>query len=101
MGAATTKVMRSLKAYINRYGEAPTPAELAHFMFIGGVIKRDDPNYTRPRLTELVIGKIQHQAGGRVRIGGGECEYLPLRYCSVTGNKAHPVRPREKGSVLR
>lgn len=102
LGAACTKVMRSLKYYINRHGDAPTPAELSHDMFTLGVIPRDDPNYTRPRLTELVVGRWQRQAdGSRVRVGGGECEYLPLRRCSVTGNAAHPVRPREKGSELR
>lgn len=100
LGAACTKVMRSLKFFINSKGYPPTPAELAHHMFTQGVIKRDDPNFARPRLTELVKGSWQTLAdGSRVRVGGGECEYLPLRRCTVTGNQAHPVQPRQKGSL--
>ncbi len=96
----TTKVMRSLKYYINRHGECPTPAELTRDMFELGVINRDSVNLVAPRITELGKGRVvKNEDGTRSRIGGQEIEYLPLRVCGVTGNKAHPVRPREKGSA--
>jgi hypothetical protein len=98
LGAATTKVMRSLKAYINKHGTPPTPAELTRWMFQAGVIKRDNLNTVAPRITELHIGKVIRRKGqGPVRIGGGEIEKLPLRVCRVTGGDAHPVRPVQKG----
>lgn len=99
LGAACTKVMRSLKAYINRFQEAPTPAELTRWMFQAGIIKRDSVNLVGPRITNLVVGNVVRQKDGtRLRMGGGEAEYLPKRICRVTGNEAHPVRPRQKGS---
>jgi hypothetical protein len=99
LGAACTKVMRSLKAYINRFQQAPTPAELTRWMFVSGVIKRESPNLVSPRLSELAQGKVvRGPDGSRTRVGGHEIELLPVRVCSVTGNRAHPVRPREKGS---
>jgi len=100
LGAACTKVMRSLKAYINKHQVAPTPAELTRWMWTSGVIKRDSTNLVAPRLTEMARGKVVRQAdGSTVRVGGREIEQLPLRKCHVTGNAAHPVRPREAGSV--
>jgi hypothetical protein len=99
LGAMTTKVMRSLKYYINRHEHCPTPAELTRDMFQLGVINRDSVNLVAPRLTELGKGRVvKNEDGTRSRIGGQEIDYLPLRICTVTGNKAHPVRPREKGS---
>jgi hypothetical protein len=98
LGAATTKVMRSLKAYINKHADYPTPAELARWMFQTGVLKRDNVNTVAPRLTELHIGKIVRRQGqDPARVGGGEIEKLPLRVCRVTGGDAHPVRPVQKG----
>jgi len=100
LGAACTKVMRSLKWFINKHQFAPTPAELTRAMFIAGVIKRDATNLVAPRLTEMARGKVVRQPdGSTVRTGGREIEQLPLRTCRVTGNQAHPVRPREAGSV--
>lgn len=99
LGAATTKVMRSLKAYINATADYPTPAELAAWMFERGVLPRNNVNAVAPRLTELHIGKVLRREGqDPVRIGGGEIEKLPVRTCRVTGGQAHPVRPRHKGS---
>lgn len=99
LGAMTTKVMRSLKYFINSHGYAPTPAELTHEMFANGVIPRDDTRLVAPRLTELAQGKKLYRADGTpYRVGGAEIELLPPRPCRITGNKAHPVRPREKGS---
>lgn len=99
LGAMSTKVMRSLKAFINRHQYAPTPAELTLEMFRTGVIKRDDTRLVAPRITELARGKvITHKDGRRERVGGHEIELLPIRSCAVTGSSAHPVRPREKGS---
>lgn len=99
LGAATTKVMRSLKAYINKRADYPTPAELTRWLFEAGVIKRDATNLVAPRLTELGRGKVvRNPDGTRTRVGGNEIEYLPLRTCRVTGHSAHPVRPRQKGS---
>lgn len=101
LGAMCTKVMRSLKAYINRHGHAPTPAELTRAMFEAGVIKRDATNLVAPRLTELDKGKtVRLPDGSTVRLGGGEIQKLPLRLCRVTGNQAHPVQPRQKGSEV-
>lgn len=100
LGAACTKVMRSLKAFINKHQYPPTPAELTRWMFVAGVIKRDATNLVAPRLTEMARGKVVRLAdGSTVRVGGREIEQLPLRKCQVTGNTAHPVRPREAGSV--
>jgi len=99
LGAATTKVMRSLKAYINRYAAYPTPAELTKWMFDSGVIKRNHVNCVAPRLTELHKGRVVRRKGQLpTRVGGGEIEKLPLRTCRETGGDAHPVRPRQKGS---
>lgn len=98
LGASTTKVMRSLKAYINRHADYPTPAELCRWMFQTGVIKKDHVNRVAPRLTELHKGKVVRQKDGtRVRMGGGEIEKLPVRQCRVTEGNAHPVRPVQKG----
>jgi hypothetical protein len=100
LGAACTKVMRSLKFYINQHQECPTPAELTRHMYRAGVINRDSTNLVSPRLTELAVGKVKRQKDGSpVRVGGREVDYLPVRLCRVTGNLAHPVRPRQKGSV--
>ena len=100
LGAAGTKVIRSLKAYMNRYQHAPTPAELTRWMFQAGVIKRDSVNLVAPRLTEMARGKVvRAKDGGTMRVGGREIELLPVRRCHVTGNDAHPVQPRQKGSV--
>lgn len=102
LGAATTKVMRALKHCINTTQTPPTPEELALWMFQHGVIPRARVQVVAPRLTELHIGKFVRRKGQEpLRVGGGEVEKLPLRVCRVTGNMAHPVRPREKGSVLR
>lgn len=102
LGAATTKVMRSLKAYINKHAVDPTPAELTRWMFETGVIKRNDTNLVAPRLTELHKGRVMRRKGcAPVRVGGNEIEKLPLRVCRETGNEAHPVRPRQRGSEAR
>src|SRR3990167_1672334 len=98
LGSACTKVLRSLKAYINRWQTCPTPAELTREMFGTGVIKRDDTRLVAPRITEMSLGKIVYVHGERVRVGCGEIELLPIRRCAVTGMSAHPIRPREKGS---
>lgn len=99
LSAATTKVMRSLKAYINKHIDPPTPAELARWMFEVGVIKHDRVNLVAPRLTELVKGKVvRRKDQPPTRIGGGLAQYLPKRTCRATGNPAHPVRPRQVGS---
>lgn len=102
LGAACTKVMRSLKAYINKHAECPTPAELTRWMFDAGIIKHNRVNSVSPRLTELHVGKVIRVKGQEPRrIGGGEIEKLPVRICRETGGYAHPVRPREKGSEYR
>lgn len=101
LGPACTKVMRSLKHYINSKGECPTPAELCRFMFTNGVIPHFNLNSVAPRITELHIGKVIRVKGQEPRrVGGGEIEKLPVRICRETGGYAHPVRPREKGSEL-
>jgi hypothetical protein len=102
LGAACTKVMRSLKYFINSKGYPPTPAELTRHMFQLGVIPRDYVNLVAPRLSNLEKGNRVRQADGTViRVGGGEVEKLPVRKCHVTGNDAHPVQPRQKGSVAQ
>jgi len=99
LGAACTKVLRSLKAYYNKFQEWPTRPELTRWMYQAGVIKHDSINLVSPRLTEMAIGKVLHLPdGSQKRIGGAEIELLPVRKCRVTGASAHPVRPREKGS---
>jgi hypothetical protein len=100
LAAATTKVMRSLKAYINRHADYPTPEELKDWMFAQGVIPKPNINLVAPRLTELHIGKVVRRKGQEpVRVGGGLIEKLPVRICRSTGGDAHPVRPVQKGSA--
>lgn len=102
LGAATTKVMRSLKAYINKHADYPTPAELTRWMFDTDVIKFNRTNLVAPRLTELHLGRVVRLKGQAPhRVGGGEIEKLPVRVCRETGGDAHPVRPRQKGSEPR
>lgn len=99
LGAMSTKVMRSLKYFINRRGFPPTPAELTRDMFQLGVIPRESVNLVAPRLSGLARGQTRRlKDGSQQRIGAIEIDLLPLRMCAVTGNEAHPVRPREKGS---
>ncbi len=89
LGSACTKVMRSLKYFINSKGYAPTPAELTRHMAELQVINRESVNLVAPRLTELANGKVRKLPdGSTVRVGGREIELLPLRICRVTGNKA-------------
>lgn len=98
LGAATTKVMRALKAYINKRADYPTPQELADWMAEAGIIGKKNINRVAPRLTELHIGKVVRRKGHEpIRVGGGEIEKLARRRCRSTGGEAHPVRPVQKG----
>ena len=107
-GALSERTTAVLNALAHRYyvtQKWSTPAELAHWMFTHGKIPRESTNVVAPRLTDLVSGAWvkRRDAEGkafRVKEGGGMCELLPRRVCTITGNPAHPVRIREAGSVL-
>ena len=92
-----------LTALAHRYyvtQEWPTPAELTQWMFRHSKIPRESTNVVAPRISDLVNGWWATRRGQRIRMGGGVCEFLPKRRCSVTGGDAHPVRIREAGSML-
>lgn len=83
----------------------PTAAELTRWLFQHGRLVRESINVVAPRISDLVNGGWQHGRDEhgkrvRVRVGGGVCEYLPARTCYVGGNRAHPIRIREAGSLL-
>lgn len=87
----------SLAAYVNRYQEAPTVAELVVWAHADGRLPRPDPNLYRPRATEMSRGR---KVDGRY-IGGGAIELLPHRTCRVSGKQAHPLRIVEIGAAFR
>lgn len=102
LAGARTKVMRALAAYYMRFQEWPTREELKHWMFVVGIIPRDNPNLVSPRISDLINGwEETNAAGEKVRVSGGLVETLPARKCRITGNRAEPVRIRQKGSVQR
>lgn len=109
------RVLTALAYYRNRTQTWPTAAELARFMYNtrdGKTnrrrIARDDARLVAPRLTFLVKGEIVKDPetgrtligpnGRALRRGGGVCQYLPKRICTVTGTTAAPVAIREVGS---
>lgn len=99
METKAQRVHRCLAAFTNRYGYAPTPAELTRYMFERGEIPKDRVNLVAPRLSEGVNGKVQRGAdGSKIRVGGGVYELLPLRTCRVNSDDAHPVGIRTAGS---
>jgi hypothetical protein len=78
----------------------PTAGELCRWMFRHHGLKREAINVVAPRLSDLVNGRWVTEGGVRRRVGGGVCELLPKRRCTVTGGLAHPIRIREAGSIL-
>lgn len=102
-GVLSAKAHAVLTALAHRYYVTqiwPTPAELARWMFQHGKIPRDSTNLVAPRISGLVNGEWRGRGRSRRQVGGGVCEYLPKRRCTVTQGDAHPVRIREAGSVL-
>lgn len=97
------RVLVALVRYRQIKRQWPTPAELTDFM----VSKHWMPRYgnAAPRLTELVSGWDVRIKDGesvrKVRVGGGVCDHLPARVCTVTGQKAHPVAIIEAGAKQR
>ncbi len=89
--------LTALAAYTNRWGVAPTVAELAEWAHADGRLPRPDPNLYRPRATELSKGERRR---GRPTKGGGVIELLPRRRCRVTGRAAHPLRIIEAGAEV-
>jgi hypothetical protein len=96
------QVLHLLVLYRLRTHAWPTPAELTRFAFQMNRIPREESRYIAPRLTELIRGwHITSPSGQRVRVGGGVCDQLPARRCTVTGQKAHPVAILEAGARAR
>ena len=99
---STYRVITALAYYRNSTMAWPTPAELTEFMFRLKRIPRADARLVAPRVTELVRGAVlKLEDGSKVRRGGGVCDQLPVRRCTVTGRAAHPVAIREIGSAMR
>lgn len=98
------QTLTALAHYYYVVAEWPTPAELTRFMFTRGTIARESVNIVAPRISDLVNGEWvwrgEKPHRERVQVGGGTCEYLPVRVCTVTQGKAHPVRIVEAGAVL-
>ena len=92
------QVLTALAHFRNRTTFWPTPAELTADMHRRGLISRPDPRLVAPRLSELVRGRVVRRKGARIREGGGVCEQLPTRRCSITLAEAHPIAIREAGS---
>lgn len=96
------RVLFALGIYRTRFHQWPTPAELTRFMFESKWIPREDRNCVSPRLTELIHGYDVRLKDGTVKhVDGGVLDQLPLRPCTVTWQKAHPVAIREIGSTER
>jgi hypothetical protein len=97
-------VLNGLAHYYYVTQDWPTPAEVTRWLYRHSKIVRESVNIVAPRISDLVNGetrrKVVNGVKTRVRVGGGACELLPKRTCTVTGGDAHPVRIREAGSVL-
>lgn len=80
----------------------PTTSELVRWMVDHQKLSLPSANWISGRITELVKGRKTVGKDGAVTwIGGGVCEFLPARPCTITGNPAHPIRIREAGSSER
>jgi len=92
-------VLTAIAHYYYVHQDWPTPEETCQWMVKTGKLQTANINVVAPRISqELVNGRLDRKTGQRV--GGGVCELLPRRTCTVTGGDAHPVRIREAGSVL-
>jgi hypothetical protein len=94
-------VLTALAHYYNARAQWPTTSELVRWMVDHQTLTLPSANWISGRITELVTGrKVMGKDRSVSWVGGGVCEFLPARPCTITGKPAHPVRIREAGSIL-
>lgn len=100
LAKSTHEVLTALAHFYYRTQTWPTTRELVRDMFTRGKLPAESASLISGRITFLVSGEDRRlKDGSVVHVGGGVCEFLPNRPCSITGRSAAPVRVREIGSL--